>query len=129
MLKDQILKLKNENPSFGYKKIAAILGCSKSSVKFHLDPKAKIDGARRRQTNKRNTTRKIKLQHGGKCKICQYDKCLDALCFHHLDGFEKRGNVSMIISDRGFKAAQEEAKKCILICANCHAELHAKERE
>ena len=73
---------------------------------------------------------KIKLVEykGGKCEICGYDKCIDALEFHHLDPEEKEyglsnGNTS------SFEKMKSEADKCILVCANCHRELHAKQRE
>jgi hypothetical protein len=63
---------------------------------------------------------------GGRCQRCGYDKCLAALQFHHLNSEEK----SFRISAPGVKSLQklkEEIKKCILLCANCHAELHSKE--
>ena len=61
---------------------------------------------------------------GGKCCICGYDKCLSALEFHHTDPNEKDftiGNNTHI----AFEKALKEAKKCILVCANCHREIHA----
>ena len=61
---------------------------------------------------------------GGKCCICGYDKCLSALEFHHTDPNEKDftiGNNTQI----AFEKALKEAKKCILVCANCHREIHA----
>lgn len=65
---------------------------------------------------------KIKKQQGGKCQRCGYDKCLKALEFHHLDPQQK----DFTISNDHFKLAEaiEETKKCILICSNCHRELH-----
>ena len=65
---------------------------------------------------------KIKEQRGGKCQRCGYNKCLKALEFHHLDPSQK----DFTISNDHFKLAEavEESKKCILICANCHRELH-----
>lgn len=65
---------------------------------------------------------KIKIQRGGKCERCGYDKCIKALEFHHLDPNKK----DFTISNDHFKLdeAVEESKKCILICANCHRELH-----
>ena len=65
---------------------------------------------------------KIKQQRGGKCQRCGYNKCLKALEFHHLDPTKK----DFTISNDHFKLvdAMEESKKCILICANCHRELH-----
>ena len=65
---------------------------------------------------------KIKEHLGGRCIKCGYDKCLKALGFHHLDPSKK----DFTISNDHFKLkeAVEEVKKCILICSNCHKELH-----
>jgi hypothetical protein len=65
---------------------------------------------------------KIKQARGGKCERCGYDICMKALEFHHLDPNKK----DFTISNDHFKLkeAVEESKKCILICANCHRELH-----
>ena len=65
---------------------------------------------------------KIKERRGGKCEHCGYNKCLKALEFHHLDPTQK----DFTISNDHFKLAEavEESKKCVLICANCHRELH-----
>jgi len=62
---------------------------------------------------------------GGKCTKCGYNKCLRAMQFHHPDA-NKDGAVSALISKKGFIKAKEEAKKCELLCANCHIEEHAK---
>lgn len=73
---------------------------------------------------------KIKLVEykGGKCEICGYDKCIDALEFHHLDPTEKEYGLSN--GDTvSFEKMKEEADKCILVCANCHREIHWRERE
>ena len=65
---------------------------------------------------------KIKQQRGGTCERCGYNKCIKALEFHHLDPSKK----DFTISNDHFKLkeAVEESKKCILLCANCHRELH-----
>lgn len=65
---------------------------------------------------------KIKQQRGGKCEKCGYNTCIKALEFHHLDPTQK----DFTISNDHFKLKEaiEESKKCILICANCHRELH-----
>ena len=72
---------------------------------------------------------KIKLVEykGGKCEICGYDKCIDALEFHHLDPNEKDFGIAG--DTRCLEKLKSEADKCILLCANCHREIHAKERE
>lgn len=65
---------------------------------------------------------KIKFFRGGCCERCGYNKCIKALEFHHLDPSKK----DFTISNDHFrlKEAIEESKKCILLCANCHRELH-----
>lgn len=60
---------------------------------------------------------------GGKCCICGYDKCLSALQFHHTDPSEKDFTIGTN-AHIAFEKALEEAKKCILVCANCHREIH-----
>ena len=77
----------------------------------------------RRSTKKRKLTIELKTIAGGKCSRCSYDKCLAALCFHHTDD-NKEGEVSQLIRKGRLDEARREAKKCILLCANCHAEEH-----
>jgi hypothetical protein len=64
---------------------------------------------------------------GGKCEICGYDKCIAALEFHHRDHKEKEFGLAQNGNTFGFEKAKKEADKCILICANCHRELHFEE--
>ena len=67
---------------------------------------------------------KLKLvEHkGGKCEICGYDKNISALEFHHL--YDKEFEISkkklVTINDQ----ILQELDKCILVCANCHREIH-----
>lgn len=61
---------------------------------------------------------------GGKCCLCGYNKCLSALQFHHTDPTKKDFSISSN-AHIAFEKALEEAKKCILVCANCHREIHA----
>lgn len=60
---------------------------------------------------------------GGKCIKCGYNKCLGAMEFHHPDD-NKEGSISTMLS-RGDKLEDiiEEAKKCKLVCSNCHREI------
>jgi 5-methylcytosine-specific restriction endonuclease McrA len=73
--------------------------------------------------------RRVKLalvaEAGGACCLCGYDRYPGALQFHHINPAEK----SFAIADRGLARsidrARAEARKCVLVCANCHAELEA----
>lgn len=61
---------------------------------------------------------------GGKCQICGYDKCFAALEFHHLDPKEKDFTISG--KSWAFEKLKKEVDKCILVCSNCHKEIHFK---
>jgi hypothetical protein len=65
-------------------------------------------------------------QFGGKCQICGYNKCVDALEFHHIDEKLKLENPTYVIMRWAWVRAKSELEKCILVCANCHREIHHK---
>ncbi|MGB9863607.1 MAG: hypothetical protein ACPLPQ_07360 [Candidatus Saccharicenans sp.] len=63
---------------------------------------------------------------GGRCQICGYDKCLEALEFHHLESVGKDFGISDKGYTRSWDKIKAELDKCILLCANCHREIHQK---
>lgn len=73
---------------------------------------------------------KLKLieYKGGKCERCGYDKpfstCYD---FHHLNPQEKEFQIGG--STKGFERLKKEVDKCMLLCKNCHSEIHDIEYE
>lgn len=60
---------------------------------------------------------------GGKCIVCGYDKSRRALSFHHLDPDQKEHTIAEQ-STQSWGKMKEEIDKCILVCSNCHAEIH-----
>lgn len=60
---------------------------------------------------------------GGKCEVCGYSKCVAALDFHHVDPFTKKFPISGNHC-RSWEVVKEELNKCMLVCRNCHAEIH-----
>lgn len=64
---------------------------------------------------------------GGKCFRCGYERCIDALEFHHINPKEKDLQLSAGKGYR-FDRAKPELDKCSLACANCHREIHAEMR-
>lgn len=105
------------------------LDCSpfgKHNTKPVLDnveqPKPKSSGP---SVCKRRRQLKFKLieYKGGKCQRCGYDKKIPrAYAFHHLDPKTKDFNVSGV--SVSWERMTEEVDKCILLCQNCHAEVH-----
>ncbi len=60
---------------------------------------------------------------GGKCQICGYDKCINALEFHHIND-DKEYDPAYIVRRWSWERVKPELEKCIMVCANCHRELH-----
>lgn len=60
---------------------------------------------------------------GGACVLCGYDRYPGALQFHHVDPMTKTFALSTRGVARSLEKAREEARKCVLVCANCHAEV------
>jgi transposase len=65
------------------------------------------------------------VEAGGSCVLCGYDRYAGALQFHHLDPAEKRLEFAGRGLTRSLAELREEAQKCVLLCANCHAEVEA----
>lgn len=75
---------------------------------------------------RRKEVRQRAIGHkGGRCQICGYDRCAEALEFHHLDSSHKDFGISSQGYTRGWSKIREELEKCALLCANCHREVHA----
>ena len=68
---------------------------------------------------------KVKLvaEAGGKCALCGYTRSVAALHFHHVDPATKEFHIAQRGSARALAKARAEAAKCVLLCANCHAEV------
>jgi transposase len=62
---------------------------------------------------------------GGSCVLCGYDRSAAALQFHHVDPADKAFSIAGRGVTRSLDAALEEARKCALLCATCHAEVEA----
>jgi transposase-like protein len=73
--------------------------------------------------------RKIKRilveEAGGACVLCGYSRSPAALQFHHVNPAEKAFAIAARGVTRSLAAALEEARKCVLLCARCHAEVEA----
>jgi hypothetical protein len=77
------------------------------------------------RVNKWRKDSKVKLKEsfGGKCEICGYARCLQALDFHHVFPEDKEFGISDSGSTWAYEKMVQEAKKCVLLCGNCHTEV------
>jgi hypothetical protein len=87
-----------------------------------LCPRCRADGV----TDWRRRAKRILVgEAGGRCVLCGYDRCVAALQFHHTDPEEKRFGLGSRGLAQAIDRLREEARKCVLLCANCHAEVEA----
>jgi hypothetical protein len=64
------------------------------------------------------------------CAICGYDKSTSALHFHHVDSSNKKRGLEITkLYGLDIISAIDELNKCILLCSNCHCEIHDLERK
>jgi 5-methylcytosine-specific restriction endonuclease McrA len=74
---------------------------------------------------RRHKVREMALEYkGGKCSLCGYKKCKRALSFHHLNPDTKGFGISYKGFTRSWEKTRTELDKCVLLCANCHMEVH-----
>lgn len=64
---------------------------------------------------------------GGKCQNpkCGYHRYVGALDFHHIDPSKKDFGISHKGYTRSWERVKAELDKCVMVCANCHSEIHA----
>jgi hypothetical protein len=68
--------------------------------------------------------RELVEEAGGCCCVCGYDRCISNLHFHHVDP-KKKSFPMTVAMGKSIATFREEAKKCVLVCANCHGEIEA----
>lgn len=84
--------------------------------------KCRVEAVQRR----RDKIKQLAVEYkGGKCAICGYSKYIGALEFHHLEPEQKDFSIGSKGYTRGIETVKRELDKCILVCANCHREIHA----
>lgn len=121
--KKELQKLYDELGSI--KKVAKIKGHSFATVRKYVIPKQKNMRVSKSEAViiwRKRAKLKLVEYKGGKCQICGYDKAITALHFHHLNPDEK--DFSLSGKSISFDKLKKEVDKCILVCSNCHSEIH-----
>lgn len=75
-----------------------------------------------------NWRRRLKLKavayKGGSCVLCGYNRYVGNLEFHHLYS-NKDFSLSESGITRSWERVKKELDKCVMLCSNCHKEVHA----
>jgi transposase-like protein len=109
-------------------KLTTVLDCERhGSTEFILKGRGYYRCKRCRSEAVSEHRRKVKSilvdEAGGCCALCGYDRNVRALAFHHLDPTQKQLPVSWNGVTVALDTVRAEARKCVLLCANCHAEV------
>ncbi len=95
---------------------------------YNETPKEKSRRKSLNVINWKKEKKKLLVEYkGGKCEKCGYNKCIEALEFHHIDPSKKDFNIST--HSFSFDKMKIEADKCLLLCSNCHKEIHVELRK
>jgi len=78
---------------------------------------------------RRDVKRTLVEEAGGCCRLCGFEEHQSALHFHHLDPSKKAFHLAHGGVSRGIERMRLEARKCVLLCANCHAMVEAGVKE
>jgi len=107
--------------------IATMLCRHHGETEFWLDGRGVYRCKRCRSqavTRRRRRVKEILVQEaGGACCLCGYSSNMRALHFHHLDPSNKRLEINAKGVSLSLERLRAEARKCVLLCSNCHAEV------
>lgn len=106
--------------------------CKKHGLSVHYLNKGRKNSWKCRECNtervtatRRNNKLKLIEHFGGKCTLCGYSRCPNALEFHHKEPEHKDFGISSGGIAWSLQRMIDEAQKCMMVCANCHREIHA----
>ncbi len=76
-------------------------------------------------TERRRKLKKMLIDYkGGKCQLCGFVGYEGVFDFHHKGDSPKSFGIAAGGFSRSLESLMKEADKCVLICANCHREVH-----
>lgn len=100
--------------------------CSKHYMAWRT--KNNPDYFRKTEQKRKDRTKAYKkiivLERGGKCEECGYSENIHCLDLHHLEPHDKEGEPTKIFRRPNLDDIRKETDKCIILCKNCHNDVH-----
>ena len=125
-MKDEILKLRSEGKT--YDEIKKILNCSKGTIAYYCG-EGQTEKYREygRQRKERDRLWMQSVKEKLNCSKCP-EKRWWVLDFHHIDATTKEGTIATMLATVSKEKILQEIDKCIVLCSNCHRDLHYQEK-
>jgi len=126
---DFIKKIKELYDKIGsIRKVSEILGVGRKIISSIVEVKTQTAIERRKSSVehvvrcRKNRKKRLVEYKGGCCQRCGYSKSMNALQFHHINPDEK----DFTIGGKNYseEKMKKEVDKCVLVCSNCHCEIH-----
>jgi len=108
---------------FGWSKFTVLKYVKTNKRKLLTEKERKQKSVDASLRSRRVLKEKLVEYKGGKCEICGYDRCIKAMDFHHRNPNDKKFELTYM--NRKWETLREEVDKCVLVCSNCHREIHA----
>jgi hypothetical protein len=117
-------------------KFCSVDGCGKLfsakglCEKHYREHKVKANPVRYGNSDKKRTERarhnkeRVVRKMGGRCVLCGYNKNIACLEFHHKNPLEKEFTPKTLLRGKDMTIIMKEINKCILVCKNCHTDIH-----
>jgi len=117
--------LKDTKSKFGFSKGKIAYYCPNNNVKTFQDPDTRRKNNTIAVQKRRDNLKIMAVEYlGGCCSRCRYNKYIGALEFHHKDPSKKDFSIGEKGYTRSWEKTKTELDKCILLCSNCHREIH-----
>lgn len=131
--RENILKYQKYYDTYGNNlaKTAKFFGLNKGTLRLkiiavpfkNVSPEQKVTNLKKAVCDYRRKNKiKAVAYKGGKCQNCGYKKSVYCLDFHHVNPEEKDFAIASVT--RRWEIIKRELDKCILVCRNCHGEIH-----
>jgi hypothetical protein len=134
---------KNRNMKYGYDTICLICNRIRANKWDNENPGKNAKRHREWYKKNREYVKEVTINHqkeirnfiekykeNKSCSICGYNKWGKALHLHHKDRNTKKFGIANATNlGVSIETLKEEIDKCIILCSNCHTELHYLENK
>lgn len=101
--------------------------CNKEKLKIHYQENKDLYYEKSKNYFKKLQEWFTEFKSTLKCSICGESRHW-VLDFHHTDPSIKDGNIANMLNTSSKEKILDEVKKCIVLCSNCHRDLHYHEK-